>query len=103
MQNIVMKWGVYHVEDRAVPVEQMCDRALLAARGIKGQYQRCFAYYDEALRRKLLQEQEIVDSMEPALAQGQFEIYLQPKYQLVDGRMIGAEVLVRWHHPGRGL
>lgn len=103
MQNIVIKWGVYHVEDRAVPVEQMCDRALLAARGIKGQYQRCFAYYDEALRRKLLEEQEIVDSMETALVQEQFEIYLQPKYQLRDGRMIGAEALARWRHPGRGL
>lgn len=102
-QNIVMKWGVYQVEDRAVPVEQMCDRALLAARGIKEQYQRYFAYYDEALRRKLLQEQEIVDSMEDALAQEQFEIYLQPKYRLKDGRMIGAEALARWNHPQRGV
>ncbi len=103
MQSVMMKWGVYRVEDRTVPVEQMCDRALLAARGIKEQYNKYFAYYDEALRSKLLQEQEIVDSMESALLQEQFEIYLQPKYRIADSRMVGAEALVRWNHPNWGL
>lgn len=101
-QNIVMKWGIYRVEDRSVPVEQMCDRALLAARSIKGQYKKYFAYYDDVLRSKLLQEQEIVDHMESALAQEQFEIYLQPKYRLKDNRLTGAEALVRWNHPEWG-
>ncbi len=103
MQNIVLKWGVYRVENRSVPVEQMCDRALLAARSIKGQYNKYFAYYDDVLRSRLLQEQEIVDSMESALAAGQFEIYLQPKYRIQDNRMTGAEALVRWNHPEWGL
>lgn len=103
MQNIVMKWGVYRVEDRNVPVEQMCDRALLAARGIKGQYNKYFAYYDDALRSKLLREQEIVDSMESALAEKQFEIYLQPKYRISDNQMVGAEALIRWNHPVWGM
>ncbi len=102
-QNIVMKWGIYRVEDRNVPVEQMCDRALLAAKGIKGQYQKYFAYYDDVLRSKMLREQEIVDSMESALAAGQFEIYLQPKYRIRDQRMAGAEALIRWNHPKWGL
>ena len=102
-QNIVMKWGIYRVEDRNVSVERMCDRALLAVRSIKGIYKKFFAYYDDELRSKLLQEQEIVDSMESALAQGQFEIYLQPKYRLKDNRMSGAEALVRWNHPEWGL
>ena len=103
MQNIVMKWGIYRVEDRDVPVEQMCDRALLAARSIKGQYKKFFAYYDNVLRSKLLREQQIVDSMERALADEQFEIYLQPKYKIEDGGMVGAEALVRWNHPEWGL
>lgn len=99
MQNVVMKWGIYRVEDRNVPVEQMCDRAILAAREIKGQYNKYFSFYDKALRCKLLQEQKIVDSMENALGEGQFEIYLQPKYRIEDNRMVGAEALARWNHP----
>ena len=77
----------------------MCDRALLAARSIKGQYGKHFAYYDDTLRNKLLREQAITDEMETALSQNQFEIYLQPKYRIKDNRLVGAEALVRWKHP----
>ncbi len=101
--NIVMKWGIYHIDSRSISVEQMCDRALLAVRSIKGQYGKYFATYDDELRDKLLREQMITDSMEPALAQGQFEIYLQPKYQIKDNKLAGAEALVRWNHPQWGL
>ena len=62
----------------------MCDRALLAARSIKGQYGKYFAYYDDHLRGVLLRQQAIIDEMEPALAQEQFLVYLQPKYRLQD-------------------
>ena len=101
--NIVMKWGIYTVKDAAASVEQMCDRALLAARSIKGQYGKHFAFYDDELRSRLLREQAITDTMESALAKGQFEVYLQPKYSLEDGTLAGAEALVRWNHPEWGL
>ena len=71
-----MKWGIYQVADRNVSVEQMCDRALLAARSIKGRYGTYFAAYDDQLRNRLLREQAITDSMEPALAKKQFEVCL---------------------------
>lgn len=100
-KNIMMKWGVFPVEDKAVPAEQMCDRALLAAHSVKGRFGKYFAYYDDALREELLREQTITDEMAAALADGQFEIYLQPKYRLADDSL--AEALVRWQHPERGL
>lgn len=103
VRNIVMKWGIYYVEDLTVSVEQMCDRALLAARSIKGQYGKYAAPYDDTLRNRLLKEQSITDSMESALAQNQFQIYLQPKYRIEDGKLVGAEALVRWIHPEWGF
>lgn len=102
-KNVVMKWGIYRITDRKVPVSQMCDRALLAAGSIKGQYRKQFAFYDDELRSKLLREQAITDSMEGALAQGQFFVYFQPKYSLQDEQMAGAEALVRWIHPEWGF
>lgn len=102
-QNIVMKWGIYQIGDKSISVEQMCDRAILAARSIKGKYGKFFATYDDKLRNKLLREQAITDGMEAALAQNQFEIYLQPKYRLKDNALAGAEALVRWNHPEWGL
>ena len=102
-RNVVMKWGIYQVADRNVSVEQMCDRALLAARSIKGRYGTYFAAYDDELRNRLLREQAITDSMEPALAKKEFEVYLQPKYRIRDHRLSGAEALVRWKHPVWGF
>ena len=102
-QKVIMKYGIYTVEDRDVSVEQMCDRALLAAHSIKGKYGKHFALYDDKLRGTLLRRQAITDGMETALATGQFEVYLQPKYQIRDGRLAGAEALVRWNHPEWGL
>ena len=102
-KNLSFKWGVYRVTDRSVPVEQMCDRVLLAADTIKGQYHEHFAVYDDALRDKLLREQAMTDEMETALQEGQFEVYLQPKFDLRGEGMAGAEALVRWIHPENGF
>lgn len=102
-KNIVMKWGIYHLDDPYIPIEQMCDRALLAARSIKGRYGKHFAVYDDKLRGELLRQQAILDSMEAALAEEQFLVYLQPKYRLSDGALAGAEALIRWNHPEWGM
>ena len=103
MHSVVMRWGIYEIVDRSIPVEQMCDRAMLAANSIKGQYDRYFAIYDEKLRDKLLREKAITDSMEAALAEGQFTVHLQPKYSLTGECLAGAEALVRWIHPQFGF
>lgn len=101
--KVTFRWGVYEITDRTVQVEQMCDRVLLAAHSIKGKYNQFLAVYDDALRAKLLREQAISDAMEPALANGEFLVYLQPKYSLKRGCIAGAEALVRWIHPQWGF
>lgn len=102
-RNVMLKWGIYSIEDPSVSIERMCDRAILAARSIKDQYKMYFAAYDDKLRNLLLREQAITDNMEPALAQKQFVIYLQPKYRIKDNSLAGAEALVRWNHPEWGF
>lgn len=83
--------------------EQMCDRARLAAQSIKGYYAKYFAKYDDELRSRLLKEKSITEIMESALAEEQFEIYLQAKYQIKDNVLYGAVALVRWNHPQWGV
>lgn len=102
-KSVEIKWGIYEIRDRFLPLEYMCDRALLAADSIKGQYDRSLAVYDDALRRKLLREQSITSTMESALANSQFAVYLQPKYRASDSQLCGAEALVRWIHPEWGF
>lgn len=102
-KNLSIKWGIYEIEELDVPVSHMCDRAFLAVNSIKGQYGKSFSIYDNDMRNKMLHEQAIVDCMESALANGEFHVYLQPKYRLTDNSLAGAEALVRWEHPLWGV
>ena len=103
LRGVEIKWGIYEITDRSLPVEYMCDRAMLAADSIRERYGCSVAVYDDVLRRKLLREQSITSTMESALAGNQFTVYFQPKYRASDSRLCGAEALVRWIHPEWGF
>ena len=103
VKNLSVKLGVYEVVDKSIPVEQMCDRAIWVVDTIRGIYNQHLAVYDDTLRNKILREQAITDAMEEALEKEQFTVYFQPKFRLQDGRMVGAEALVRWIHPEWGF
>ena len=46
---------------------------------------------------------DLIQQMEHSLANGDFQMYLQPMVRLSDNRVVGAEALLRWRHPQRGL
>ncbi|MEG2575798.1 MAG: EAL domain-containing protein, partial [Christensenella sp.] len=101
--DIVPSVGLYVIDDLSVSVEEMYNRATLAAKTCKGNYVDFFAYYNEGMSVKLANEQEITNDMNFALKNGQFEIYLQPQYNIHTNLPCGAEALVRWRHPQRGM
>lgn len=101
--NILFYAGVYIVTDISLPVDQMCDRASMALRKIKGHYVTRYAYYDASLRERMLKEQMIVRDMDFALKDNQFTIFLQPIYNSQTRKIVSAEALVRWFHPESGM
>lgn len=101
--DIKLHCGIYGIESSELPVSVMCDRAQLASEKNKGIYDSAFFMYDSSLRQKLLEEQFIADNMQTALKDGQFHVYYQPKYDLNNEHIAGAEALVRWVHPERGM
>lgn len=96
-------FGIYPIVDNQMSVELMCDRTGLALKSIKGNYNRNFAFYDEKMHERVLLEQQMTNEMEAALEEGQFQIYLQPVYSLDTEQISGAEALVRWFHPKKGM
>ena len=83
-------------------LEQMCDRALLAANRIKGRYGKYYTAYDEALRSRVLREMELDGRLHAALQHREFELYLQPQVPASPEARRGplrAEALVRWRDP----
>lgn len=61
------------------------------------------AFFKEEEREQLLHEKSIEKQMTDALANKEFIVYVQPKYALETGGICGAEALVRWIDPERGL
>ncbi len=95
--------GVYTVPKTETFGNEMLDKAILAQAVIKGSYTKKINHYTEKLRDEMLSEQEIFGSMNVALAEEQFLVYYQPQYNHSTGMLIGAEALVRWEHPEKGL
>lgn len=100
---IINHIGIYRIEDRSLTASAMCDRAMLAVNSIKSDFMREIVYYDDTLREKLLQDQEILKDLKIAFDEDQFIIYLQPQINHKTGQIIGAEALVRWVHPTKGI
>ena len=94
--------GVYEVQPQDTSVPIMCDRALMALQTIKENYDKHVAYYTEELRRKIIKEQELASALEEAIQEKQFKVYLQPQIT-AQGKLLGAEALIRWQHPKRGM
>lgn len=103
--RVVLNFGLYRIkdEDRDKPVSVMSDRAGLALKKAKGNYLVLYGEYDDDMRQDLVAEQAIVNEMGKALQQREFVLYLQPKYELANETIIGAEVLVRWQNAQRGF
>lgn len=100
--NVVPRFGVYRVNDRGLSVSAMCDRAGLALNKAKRSGLLVCGEYDEHMRQSIVNEQSIINDMADALAQREFVIYIQPKYETASECIVGGEALVRWLHPIRG-
>ncbi len=101
--QIICNMGIYQTNEERLDIDPMIDRAILAQSAIKGSYTSKYNYYTEELRKEMLGEQEISGLMINALEQKQFVIYYQPQYNHTSGMLVGAEALVRWIHPERGM
>lgn len=101
--KVILSFGVYVVSDKNIHISAMCDKANLALKKVKGHYLVACGEYDESMHQRLLDEQSFINGMNEALKNREFLFYLQPKYELAGGKIIGAEALVRWLHPQRGF
>ncbi|MCC0782434.1 EAL domain-containing protein [Clostridioides sp. ES-S-0108-01] len=93
-----LSFGIYEIKDKALSVSAYSDRASLAKSSIKNNSDVNFAFFNDKLREKLLLEDKIEKEMEYALENGQFVMYLQPKYNIKSDKFCGSEALVRWQY-----
>jgi diguanylate cyclase (GGDEF)-like protein len=85
--------------DDAETLLRRADVAMYAAKEAGGGYE----LYHEDLDRHNPQRLTLIGQVRPAIENNEFEMFYQPKVRLIDGRVAGAEALIRWQHPTLGL
>ena len=103
--RICLRIGVYENADREIEMERRFDRAKTAADTLRGGCHTAIAFYDAALREKDIYSEQLLRDFKQAIAQGQFQIYYQPKFDIRPDTpvLFSAEALVRWKHPVFGM
>lgn len=101
--KLQMSYGVYTVEDKQMELRQMEDRAAMARKAAKNNIVTNVLFYKEQFKDVLYNRKFIEENIQAAITERQFVMFLQPKYSISKNEIIGAEALVRWFHPERGM
>ena len=102
---VKVRVGVYSLCDKKLDIHARFDRAKIAADKIRNNYSVFISNFDEALIDAELYAEQLVEEFPKALAEKQFQVYFQPKYDIRGDRPVlsSAEALVRWSHPTLGM
>lgn len=102
-ERLYCHFGIYIIEDKQGNLDKIREKSNMARIAAKTADNHHWFFYSDAFRKKIGDEKEIMDQMEDALENHEFEMYLQPKYNLHRNAYCGCEALVRWRHPQKGL
>jgi diguanylate cyclase (GGDEF)-like protein len=95
--------GAAFAPEHGADAEVLLNRALLSLRQAKRVCRDDVVVYEAALETVTRQRNELEAELRRAVEVGQFSLMLQPKGSLEGRHVIGAEALIRWPHPTRGL
>lgn len=62
-----------------------------------------YAFYSHEMNQRALDRLRIESGLRHAIENGELLLHYQPKIEIASGRIVGAEALVRWKHPERGM
>lgn len=95
--------GVALYPDDTHNVDELLKFADIAMHKAKEEGRDRFSFFTASLNQKIQKEVEIANDMHRGLYAGEFVLYYQPKVDIATGKIMGAEALIRWEHPLKGL
>ena len=103
--RVRLRMGVYESADKNIEMERRFDRAKNAADTVRNNFTKNIARYDAEMHKKELYDEQLIENFPRAIAERQFKVYYQPKFDVWPDTPVlaSAEALVRWQHPTLGL
>lgn len=98
MGDLQVRVGLYFIDNPDAEIFTMIDAANHARKIIRDDYLNHMMIYTEHLRQTRAEKLKVVASIHDAIDKGEVEAYLQPKFSMKTGEVIGAEALVRWRN-----
>ncbi|MBV8604174.1 MAG: EAL domain-containing protein [Pelomonas sp.] len=83
--------------------ETLLRHAATAAQHAKDAGRNVIRYFSDEMNANMVEDLNLQAEFRPALLRGDFRLHYQPVVDLASGRIVGAECLLRWIHPERGL
>ena len=103
--KIHIRVGAYSDDGSKTSMEYRFDCARLACGHLSKTYETSYGFYSAKLHDIELHSEHLINDMDRALAEKQFKVYYQPKYNIEGDtpRLCSAEALIRWFHPTYGM
>jgi diguanylate cyclase (GGDEF)-like protein/PAS domain S-box-containing protein len=95
--------GIAVYPEHGESIDELLRHADIAMYQIKGQGKNGHAFYDPSMQDVSHQKIALEQSLRRALENDELEMYYQPQIDAISGRIVGAEALMRWNHPTRGI
>ncbi|MBQ0000729.1 MAG: EAL domain-containing protein, partial [Clostridiales bacterium] len=102
-ENVTLKFGIYENVDHSLDIARMCDRALVALKASKGNFDSNYAKFDGPVSQQQLRGQFYESIFRSAIDNEEFVVWYQPKYSPYTEKIVGAEALVRWKTSDGGM
>src|SRR5580658_110231 len=101
--HITASIGIVTYPEDGTDVETLMKKADLAMYHAKQTKHDSYQFFKPEMNARAIERQSVEDTLHYALERQELVLHYQPKFNLETGEIIGAEALIRWRHPQRGL